>query len=86
MYRKDYLVCERCGINSLTKDKTIPCLESGCEAKVKGSIVTTAKLKTPNKEIKPTDDVPFPETEPVTHLITYDETGLPIITEIKPNE
>lgn len=45
--KKDYLVCNRCGINSNTKGRMIPCPRGGCEAEVKGEIgiATTTYLK-----------------------------------------
>lgn len=44
----DYWECERCQINTLTKDRMIPCPRGGCEAEVTGEIVTTVVL-TKNK-------------------------------------
>lgn len=42
--KEDYYVCKRCGINSNTKDRFIPCPRGECEAKVKGQIIITEEL------------------------------------------
>ncbi len=43
--KKDYWVCDRCEINSKTKDRMIPCPRGGCEADVKGEIIITEELR-----------------------------------------
>jgi hypothetical protein len=41
---EDYYVCDRCEINSLTKQRMCPCPRGGCEARIAGTLtVTTTK-------------------------------------------
>lgn len=42
---KDLWVCERCNINSTSKDRMIPCPRGGCEAEVGGTIEITTTIK-----------------------------------------
>ena len=39
-----YFECERCAINTNTKNKMIPCPRGSCEAKAKGIITTTTTI------------------------------------------
>ena len=51
--KKDYWVCERCKINSNTKNRMIPCPRGGCEAAIKGEIIITEELNLFANEILP---------------------------------
>lgn len=41
----DYWECDRCKINSFTKDRMIPCPRRGCEAEAVGTITKTITLE-----------------------------------------
>ena len=42
---EDYWECKSCNINSLTKNRIIPCPRGGCEAEVKGTLTTVVTLE-----------------------------------------
>lgn len=42
---EEYLVCERCKINSFTPDRMIPCPRGGCEAECVGMVKIMLKVE-----------------------------------------
>lgn len=42
---ENYFECERCNINSLTKDRICPCPRGSCEAEIVGEITTIIEIK-----------------------------------------
>lgn len=47
---KDLWSCERCNINSTTKDRMVPCPRGGCDAEVIGRIETITHIRLFKKE------------------------------------